>query len=414
MPDASTHPRFTETGLSAGVGGWIARRPFRYQDPVYAGSLAEMQQRVHEQLEGLLASGRIRLEALPPALLPGGRLGGGPLPADRVKGALWGVAIGDALGNTSESLRPSERRSRYGEIRGYLPNRHAHGERLGLPSDDTQLTVWTLETLLEHGWPDPGALAQAFRQHRLYGIGGTLRGFFRKLDQLGPGADPWEARQFSAGNGALMRVAGALLPHAWTLDAHALEAVAVASALTHDDPTSTASCVAFARILGLLLQNPDFARPGFFWETFVETARPLEGAPQLRSRVPGNAFQGSLCDLVEQQVPQALRQGKSIRSAGEHWYSGAYLLETVPTVLHLLECHFDDPEEAMVRAVTDTWDNDTIAALVGMVLGALHGASAFPHSWRASLSERTTDSDAGRLSRAYGTLRQLGGFGLRD
>ncbi len=50
---------------------------------------------------------------------------------------LLGLAIGDALGNTSESQAPAERRARYGEIRDYLPNGYAEGRRVGLPSDDT-------------------------------------------------------------------------------------------------------------------------------------------------------------------------------------------------------------------------------------------------------------------------------------
>ena len=46
---------------------------------------------------------------------------------DRYLGCLLGLAIGDALGNTTESILPGPRRQRYGEIRGYLPNLHADG-----------------------------------------------------------------------------------------------------------------------------------------------------------------------------------------------------------------------------------------------------------------------------------------------
>jgi len=46
---------------------------------------------------------------------------------DRYLGCLLGLAIGDALGNTTESILPGPRRQRYGEIRGYLPNSHADG-----------------------------------------------------------------------------------------------------------------------------------------------------------------------------------------------------------------------------------------------------------------------------------------------
>ena len=51
---------------------------------------------------------------------------------DKVEGMLLGLAVGDSLGNSSESLMPDERRNRYGYIENYLPNRHANGQCIGL------------------------------------------------------------------------------------------------------------------------------------------------------------------------------------------------------------------------------------------------------------------------------------------
>ena len=48
-----------------------------------------------------------------------------------------------------------------------------------------------------------------------------------------------------------------------------------------------------------------------------------------------------------------------------------------------------DPEDAIVRAVNDTSDNDTIAAILGAAMGALHGREALPERWMAGLSGRT-------------------------
>jgi hypothetical protein len=62
----------------------------------------------------------------------------------RVEGMLLGLAIGDALGNTSESLRPGERRTYHGEVRDYLPNPYADGRSVGLPSDDIQARAWRI------------------------------------------------------------------------------------------------------------------------------------------------------------------------------------------------------------------------------------------------------------------------------
>jgi ADP-ribosylglycohydrolase len=69
----------------------------------------------------------------------------------------------------------------------------------------------------------------------------------------------------------------------------------------------------------------------------------------------------------------------------------------MPTVLHILARHADDPEEAIVRAVNDTRDNDTIAAIVGAVVGALHGRAALPRRWVDGLLGRTREDDDGRV-----------------
>jgi ADP-ribosylglycohydrolase len=57
----------------------------------------------------------------------------------------------------------------------------------------------------------------------------------------------------------------------------------------------------------------------------------------------------------------------------------------------------DDPEEAMIRAVNDTRDNDTVGAIVGAAVGALHGEKALPMRWRASLLGHTGVNDDGRI-----------------
>ena len=64
-----------------------------------------------------------------------------------------------------------------------------------------------------------------------------------------------------------------------------------------------------------------------------------------------------------------------------------------------------------MRAVNDTWDNDTVAAIVGAAVGALHGRHQLPARWVNQLLGRTTDRDDGRVSalleqarRAFGGL----------
>jgi ADP-ribosylglycohydrolase len=319
-----------------------------------------------------------------------------PVRADRVRGMLLGLAIGDALGNTSESLHPDERRRRYGEIRDYLPNPHAGGRRVGLPSDDTQLAFWTLEHLLEHGQLDPAALARRFSERRIFGLGQSVRSFLRNYKA---GQDWPEAAARSAGNGALMRIAPVLLPHLGTpADDLAIDA-ALCSAITHNDPGAIAASVAFVSMLWQLLAMEETPRPDWWVEAYVATARPVEGGSGYRPRGGAWAgrYQGPLWRFVHEQLPGAWAAGASALAAANAWHSGAYLLETVPTVLYLLMRHAADPERAIIRAVNDSCDNDTVAAIVGAAVGALHGEAALPQRWRDGLLGRTAADDDGRV-----------------
>lgn len=100
---------------------------------------------------------------------------------------------------------------------------------------------------------------------------------------------------------------------------------------------------------------------------------------------------------MQEKVSRASQSNISTVDACNTWYSGAFLLETVPSVLYILMRHAHDPEEAIIRAVNDTKDNDTIAAIVGAAVGALHGKNALPHRWINNLSGRTTLEDDGKV-----------------
>src|SRR5690606_7899425 len=55
---------------------------------------------------------------------------------ERARGALLGLAVGDALGAPAENLKPSEIRARWGRITGYVTDRPAG-------TDDTEYTVFS-------------------------------------------------------------------------------------------------------------------------------------------------------------------------------------------------------------------------------------------------------------------------------
>jgi ADP-ribosylglycohydrolase len=330
---------------------------------------------------------------------------------DRIYGMLLGLAIGDALGNTSEGMTPAHRRARHGEIRDYLPSVHAGDRPVGLPSDDTQLAFRTLRRLLDDGGLVPERVAREFCSGRIFGIGATVRGFIRAFKDEGR---PWQqAGQVSAGNGALMRIAPVLLPHVRTKSPRLWSDAAVAGMITHNDASSIGACVAFTDLLWRLLATAGVPQSGWWLRTFVPTLRDVEGATaRYAPRVPYLGGETSLWAFTERHVGDALANRRDTLAACETWHSGAYLLETVPSVLYILERHGYDPEEAIVRAVNDTYDNDTTAAIVGAAVGALHGLSRLPERWVRGLLGRTAEHDDGEVFRLAASAQQMFGVAV--
>jgi ADP-ribosylglycohydrolase len=308
---------------------------------------------------------------------------------------LLGLAIGDSLGNSSEGMTPARRRAHHGEIRDYLPNPYLGNRRVGTPSDDTQMAFWTLEQLLEDGRLEPAKLAERFATRQIFGMGRTVREFLRNYKDRGL---PWDqAGPESAGNGSFMRIAPVLLPHVQSPGPELWADAATASRITHNDPSAIGSCVALVGLLWELLRAERAPDPEWWIDRFIERLRPIEEGRVLHSRVPGDDFAGPIWRLLDSHVRDALRAGVPTVRACDRWHSGAFLLETVPSVLYILARHADDPEEAMARAVNDTWDNDTCGAVVGAAVGALHGAGTFPKRWRDGLLGRTSFDDDGRV-----------------
>lgn len=314
---------------------------------------------------------------------------------DRIDGMLLGLAIGDSLGNTSESMTPAQRRARYGEIRDYLPNVYADWRPVGLPSDDTQLAFWTLEQIIADGEFIPENVARRFCRQRIFGIGQAVREFVYNHKT----GRPWyKSGARSAGNGALMRIAPILVPHIKNGGHKLWIDTALCAMITHNDSASIASCMAFVRMLWLLLDMKEPPAPRWYLETCVETLKDLETNENYSPR-GGDfiEFTGSVNRFVEERVSEAFARNLTAEEACNSWFSGAYLLETVPSVIYILMKHGHDFEEAVVRAVNDTRDNDTIGAIVGAAMGALHGRSRIPDRWVRSLLGRTGDDDDGKI-----------------
>jgi ADP-ribosyl-[dinitrogen reductase] hydrolase len=317
-----------------------------------------------------------------------------PVCEDKLRGILLGIAIGDALGNTSESYRPQDRNRAFGAINNYLPNRHADGRCVGLPSDDTQMSFWLLAHLLEDGRLEPERLADIFTTKSIFGVGQSVRGFrANRLRGLS-----WQAAGVvSTGNGAIMRIAPMLIMAGSLNGAEFARNVARCAAITHNEQGAIASAVAWVYFLAELSALHSLPARDDLVMRFLLRLEALEGSTLYKPRggqMLGH-FEGTLAAFIRGTVFLGLEKNMTPLAFGELTFSGAFLLETLPITLFLIAQSLDDPDRGICNAVNYTRDNDTIASLVASAMGAIHGCEAFQEEWISNLTGRTTENDDG-------------------
>ncbi|HEX5260464.1 MAG TPA: ADP-ribosylglycohydrolase family protein [Gaiellales bacterium] len=278
--------------------------------------------------------------------------------ADRARGAMLGLAVGDALGAPLEWLHPDQIAARYG---GPLRDLVASPlwER-GEWTDDTAMALALAESIVDQG----GYVEQdVFARYALWArsgpkdIGSTVDAALRRA------RDPAGARSLaadyhrvtggqSAGNGSLMRTVPIALRY--LEEPSGLERFSrLDSGLTHHDPLAGDACVWFNMTVAALVTG---RRP--------PSSRSVVGRQAAEAAELSTA---QLADEVQGQmgyVMTALRVG----------FAAAF--------------GHDDLEQAIVFAANLGGDADTNAAVTGALAGARFGASAIPERWLEPLRER--------------------------
>ena len=334
----------------------------------------------------------------------------GPVPpiavdTDKVEGMLLGVAIGDALGGTSEWMSPDERYGRFGFIDRYVTRSGEPG--LGLPTDDTQLTFDTVDVILDRGYLDGAALAKQFVSHDIFGIGSTVSQFVKNYVELGY---PWyeSGVRGGAGNGALMRISAALIPSLKSDKENLVADTILDTMITHNSPMTIGTTVAFTKLLRWLMAGRDPRERGEMTDQFAYVTSRFTGNDVYRTKSTIAAgYKGSVPDFLRMVVLSGLKQRMSMSEFGERFGSGLDGLDTAAVVLFILERHLDDPEAAILKAVNHTLDNDTVGAIVGAAMGARYGKKAFRAEWINDLSGRTRTHDDGAVFKKIAAVKKF-------
>jgi len=269
-------------------------------------------------------------------------------PLDRALGALYGLAIGDALGMPVQEM-PAERAMAIlgapPDFRDAPADSVAHGLAAGSVTDDTMQAVIVGELLVRGGGHiDPEALAGALleweremhRTGRADLLGPSTK---RALAAIERGVDPLQAGRAGTTNGAAMRIA----PVGIATPVPGLRAAVIdADRVTHDTPVAHAGACAVAAMVSCGVDGLPF-------DDAVVAALDLA-----RSFGFGEAF-----------------EHPSMRT-------GVETADSVATALAIARAHPDDAWAACREAASRGGDTDTMAAIAGAMVGAHTGLGALP------------------------------------
>lgn len=275
---------------------------------------------------------------------------------DRSRGALLGLAVGDALGTTLE-FRP---RGSFKPLTDMVGGGHFCLKK-GHWTDDTSMALCLGHSLVACqgfdpvdqmrrycNWLDHGYLSSI---GSCFDVGTTVSGALRRFQKSGEPYAGSKAR-WSAGNGSIMRLAPIAMVYAGhpQLFDHARNS----SRTTHGAQLCLDSCAYLAQLLAALLLG---ASKPQLWQLQTACA-----SPELQALANGDWRDKSYAELK----------------------GSGYVLESLEAALWCFD-QTDNYADCVLAAANLGDDADTTAAVAGQLAGACYGASGIRDDWRAAL-----------------------------
>ena len=328
---------------------------------------------------------------------------------DRIRGSLIGGAAGDALGYAVEFDKLKSIRKEYGEkgITEYTLN---YNTGTAVISDDTQMTLFTAEGILEAmraGITKPAEKKLYAYVHNAYldwfitqgrkpskrPLKNPPENSLMDIPDLyktrAPGLtclsalDSFRSRDLykpinnSKGCGGIMRVApaGILYPEA------TLEEVVVMgaemSAITHGHPLGCFPSGIFAAIVNQAVYS-EGKTLAEMTEAAMAAARGLYGKSDYWDEL--EELTGKAAELAGNDRSDE----SNIRKLGEGWVAE----ETLAIALYCALRYENDFSSCIIAAVNHDGDSDSTGAVAGNIVGALCGYEAMDEKWKTNLQFR--------------------------
>ena len=326
---------------------------------------------------------------------------------DRALGAFTGLAVGDALGMPTQSMSRAAIAAAYGPVTWLLDAVATQPIAPSMPAgsitDDTEQALLLARLLIDgKGTIDPYVFADALliweadmiRRGSADLLGPSTR---QALSRLQEGVPAEEAGRAGTTNGAAMRVTpvGIATPSA---DLNALvDAVASTAMVTHNTTLGIAGAAAVAAVVSAGIDGASLAEAldvgekaaaiggeRGYWAAGGDIAARIRWARTWMRELD----RGAVADAV------GLVIGTSVASQ-----------ESVVAAFALAESLGDEPSAALRLAAELGGDTDTVAAICGAMLGAVHGVRGIPADLAETVLE-VNGLDLGSLVDELLTLRR--------
>lgn len=298
----------------------------------------------------------------------------------RYRGALLGLAVGDALGTAVEFRSPGTFEPVTDLVGGGLFDLPP-----GAWTDDTSMALCLADSLIELEEFDPvDQLTRYARWWRegynsstgeCFDIGGSTRAALSRFERTGE-PYPGDADPEAAGNAPIMRLAPVPLAYA-SLPAKAFEYAALSARTTHGDQRAidAARFLAWLTIAAVCGMDKETVLGEACHQVIPGMKVPvLEGLAPLHPEIEEVAA-GS---YKHRQPPEIKGTGFVVRS-----------LEAALWALYNTETW----EEGALAAVNLGDDADTTGAIYGQLAGAIYGPEAVPERWLEKLVMREEIQD---------------------
>lgn len=275
--------------------------------------------------------------------------------ADRLAGTLLGTALGDALGLPAEGMSARAIARRFGRL-----DRFRLLGRTGFVSDDTEQSALVAQSLIRHP-KDLERCVGAFQRSLLgwfcrlpWGVGlATVRACVR----IGFGIRPTGV--MSAGNGAAMR--SAIVGVFFHDRAEPRRAFTRALAqVTHRDQRAIEGALYVAELAAACTRS----NPGTAAASCQQEARQVVTHPEL----------GQAIDRARELALDGVSPDAAARLCG----TSGYVVHTLAFATFCFVRQDHDPLSTLSEAIAVGGDTDSIGAILGAWLGALHGESHLP------------------------------------